>query len=396
MRDKTFELLTSTNSTQELFENITGSLLIENEREITEVIDIFTKHLEKHIISSDSPENTIIEEGDSSQPNITPEQAQQIAAGLKSGEIKEEEIKQAYDSGQMNDADIQLIQQAAENGGDVDELDPEEKEKYFNREIDQMTDNFVRLGLFDKINDLREKVELFSSTYTDSNDDLINKLNLIKNYLDILSSLVYNLDINIVYQMLITLEIKAIDILREKLGYGPDKELQKFFDDLEKEIQQKEIQLKYSPENIVNGLASGEITEEDLKQIIELGLYSEEEIQEMIEQANELKEQQAQEEQQSEEGQVDEETAKQAEEVAKKIYNKELSADELIQQFKEGKISSEELNLVIKMVEMLKEQNNGSEDSEDSDGSEQEDDKKQEKTPQEVNSDSPDEHEIAN
>jgi len=338
--------------------------------------------------------------------SITPEQAQQIAQGLNDGSVKEEELKQAYDKGELDDNDIQMIQQAMEGGGDVDEMSPEEKEKYFEKEIDQLTDNFVKLGLFDKINDLRDKINIFIESYNNAKSKLIDQFKLIRNYLDILNSLVYNLDVNLVYQLLITLEIKAIDLLREEMGYGPDKTVQEFFEKLEEDIQRKEIELKYSPENIVEGLASGEITEEDLKQVIELGLYSEEEIQEMVEQAKELMQQQSEQEQREtpEEGsletegeQSEDDPDKQAQEAAQAVINGELDANELIQSFTSGEITKEEFEKIILYIEQLKEAQSGQDSQsqetnqeapqQEDEKAEESSDKPKKKKNQEVNSD---------
>ena len=49
---------------------------------------------------------------------LSDEQIQQIAQGLQSGEIKEEEIQQALENGQMTQADVEAIQQAMQSEGD--------------------------------------------------------------------------------------------------------------------------------------------------------------------------------------------------------------------------------------------------------------------------------------
>jgi len=281
---------------------------------------------------------------------ISDDQAAQIAQGLQSGEIKEEEIKQAYDQGQLTDADIQAIQSMLQNQN-VDELPPEEQEKIFEKEIEGMTDNFIRLNLFDKINELSKKIENFIDN---SNDEkLIEKFKLIKNYLDILEALIFNLDVNLIYQLYVTLELKTIEFMKERLGLNTDYE-KEYLKEFEDRIIAENLKEKYYPvEKLIEKIKNGEATEEILKKLIKYNIYSEEEINEVINQLRQEQDQdEANSEQEQNENQIDPQQEK-IEAAAQAIASGQSSFEELLQMLKDREIDKHMYDEIRKRAEEL-------------------------------------------
>jgi predicted RNA-binding protein associated with RNAse of E/G family len=163
--------------------------------------------------------------------------------------------------------------------------DPDQLEQIFSQEIDQLTDNFIRLNLYDKINELIEKIDIFLDVYNRADDALRDRLNQVKNYLNILGSLIFNLDVNLLYQLYITLEMKAIDILRDEADIGPDPEFENIFNALEDQVKINEKRAELPPKEIINKLQTGEMTKEDLEQFIQEKIYSPGEIKKIIQAA---------------------------------------------------------------------------------------------------------------
>jgi len=281
---------------------------------------------------------------------ISDDQAAQIAQGLQSGEIKEEEIKQAYDQGQLTDADIQAIQSMLQNQN-IDELPPEEQEKIFEKEIEGMTDNFIRLNLFDKINELSKKIENFIDN---SNDEkLIEKFKLIKNYLDILEALIFNLDVNLIYQLYVTLELKTIEFMKERLGLNTDYE-KEYLKEFEDRIIVEDLKEKYYPvEKLIEKIKNGEATEEILKKLIKYNIYSEEEIDEIL---NQIQQDQNQDEANSEQDQNENQMDPQQEKIeaaAQAIASGQSSFEELLQMLKDREIDKYMYDEIRKRAEEL-------------------------------------------
>jgi len=236
-------------------------------------------------------EETFIEEDqqpanqNQGQRKISDEQAQQIAQGLQSGEIKEEEIKQAYNNGQLTDADIQAIQNYLNQNQD------NTSESQFEQEISKITDSIIRLNFYDRINKLKQKIENIMDLNTKINTE---KFEHIYNYLDILLALVYSLDINILYQLYIALEIKTIEYIKQELGLNTDEE-KRLQIALEIEGEKQDLKNKYTPDYLVQQLTLlylNQLSEDDKKQLekdieklIALQIYSPEQIEDFKQQA---------------------------------------------------------------------------------------------------------------
>ena len=311
--------------------------------------------------SNQQQQNTSQPTDNQQQPHINQDQAVQIAQGLQNGSISQDEIEKAYKNGQLNDADIQMIQQAMQSAQqDTEDLSPEEKEKLFSQQIDQLSDNFVRLALYDKMLNLKDKIEKFFDS-VNINENYYEKIKFLENYLDIAISLVYNLDVNLLYQLLLLIELKLIDILNEYLG-REDPDVQQILAQIEQDLKEKEMKIKFSPENLAQQYLSGEITDDDLKELLDQGLITQETInkmQELIQQAQNQDQNQEQDQNQPQQNQDQDQGNQQQDviaQIAQAVYNNEISADEIFNKYKNGEITSDQLEAIVKIVEQLKEQ----------------------------------------
>ena len=316
--------------------------------------------LEGEIVNSDDTEVTETDDdqdqNNQEQPQglLSPDQIQEIIQGLQSGQISEEEIQQAYENGQLNDADIQVIQD-----GMNQEMTPEQEEEMFKTQIKEMSENFVRLSLFDKINDFSKKVEDFIDSIND--ESLVNKFNYIKNYLDILSSLIFNLDVNLLFQMYVTLETKAISYMTEYLNPEvSSEELDSILEKTNEENLKQELQAKITPEKLIELSNSGQLSDFTLQKLVELGIYTEDELNEILSQAQPQQDDQGQapEGDQSND-QANNQSNDKIDQAAQAIVSGEASEEELQQLAQSGEISQEEYQAIMNKVQELSNGQNG-------------------------------------
>jgi len=337
---------------------------------LTEVYELFNENNnigkinKNHIfLMEDEQQNpSQVENQDGGDRKIGDEQVAQIAQGLQNNSISEDEIQQALESGQMTDADIQAIQQAmqAQNPEDVS---PEEKEKMFQQEISSISENFMRINFYNRIIDLEKKIETIINNT--SKTDLINKLEHVKNYLDILLSLVYNIDVNILNRLYISLELKVTEYVKESLGLDTkDEKLTQM--KLKMEEIKNNLKLKYTPENLINYFKqylNNEMDsedksnfEEDLKKLTNFGLYKEGDLIEAQKQAqDELNQEQQEQSQDQEQGNDKVEQAAQA------IISGQASMEELDKMKKSGDIDEDTYNQIKEKVD----QNQGKDNDQD-------------------------------
>ena len=301
-----------------------------------------------------------LEEADNQGRNISDEQAQQIAQGLQQGQISEDEIQQALQSGQMTEEDVQAIQQFLQQNAEQSD------ESQFEQELSKISDSIIRLNLYDRIQELQKKIQNIIDLETKVDN---KKFEHIYNYLDILLSLVYSLDINILYQLYISLELKTIEYIKEELGLDTSEE-KRLQINLEIEGEKNDLETKYTPETLPQKFAlyfSDQMSsedkkqfEDDIKKLVLFGIYTEDQ----MEQYKEQGQQQAQSTEQQDQVQPDE---SQIEQAAQSIVSGESSPEELEQMHQQGQIDDQTFQAIQQRVEELKQQGQGGQQGQDQD-----------------------------
>jgi len=322
-----------------------GEIVNSDDTEVNETDDDQDQQDQQQDQNNQEQQNNQNQDDQTQQPGLlSPDQIQEIIQGLQSGQISEEEIQQAYENGQLNDADIQAIQD-----GMNQEMTPEQEEEMFKTQIKEMSENFVRLSLFDKINDFSKKVEDFIDSIND--ESLVNKFNYIKNYLDILSSLIFNLDVNLLFQMYVTLETKAISYMTEYLNPEvSSEELDSILEKTNEENLKQELQAKITPEKLIELANSGQLSDFTLQKLVELGIYTEDELNEILSQAQPPQDDQGQ----APEGdQSNDQSNDKIDQAAQAIVSGEASEEELQQLAQSGEISQEEYQAIMNKVQEL-------------------------------------------
>jgi len=167
---------------------------------------------------------------------------EKLAGDFKNGHLNQDDIVNMYKSGKISKDDIQQIIQVSEGGDEQggeqsqDEEGPTEEE-LLSQQIDQTNDLFIKFSLYDKINELSDKLLYFQENFEDLNSDMYEKVLQLKEFLNILSNLVFNIETPVAYQMYGSILLQLTDLFTE---YN-----QKIESNKTNEIQEKEKKEDY-------------------------------------------------------------------------------------------------------------------------------------------------------
>jgi len=177
--------------------------------------------LETHGVS---PWKILIEEGKTEEVNsdddptpdtgLSDEDKQAIVQGLQSGEISEKAFQSMVKDGKIDEEDAQEIMQMLQQGQQEQEMTSEEQQMM---QINQIQDMTVRFSLYEKYTELNQKIEYFLDFFQDINTPFYKEIENIKSYIDVISNLIFALEINLLYQLFFQIESKLIDLFQEYL-----------------------------------------------------------------------------------------------------------------------------------------------------------------------------------
>jgi len=165
------------------------------------------------VISSYLSESSSLDEGgqeeivqDESNPALD-----QVKQDFNSGVIDQNDLVQMYKTGKLTQDDIKEVMapepDASGEGQEEQPVDPEtgepvlSEEELFAQQIDQTNDMFVKFSLYDKINELQDKLDFFEENFDDIQSDTYQEVIQLKEFLNILSSLVFSIETTVAYQM---------------------------------------------------------------------------------------------------------------------------------------------------------------------------------------------------
>jgi len=138
------------------------------------------------------------------QPLLSPEDLQALIQGFQNGEITEEMLKQMLDDGQINNTDIQMLQEQMPS--------PEEEQA---AQITQVQEMVIRFNIYDKIMNLDSKLEIFIENFHEVGSGFYKDVEQVHEFIKVLNTLIFNLEINLVYQMYASLELQLIQLFED-------------------------------------------------------------------------------------------------------------------------------------------------------------------------------------
>ncbi len=186
------------------------------------LVDAFFEHpllgtiIEEAIQSVESDDDPIPSEEEQPQTTegqSTPkdEKLQQLAADLKQGHLDQEDLINMFKSGRLSKEEIQQIVDLASDTEDgaasTDAPTPMEgeqqpsQEELMAQQIEQTNDMFVKFAIYDKVSELTTKLNYFQDNFNDVKTEFYERVLQLKEFLNILSSLIFNLETDVAYQM---------------------------------------------------------------------------------------------------------------------------------------------------------------------------------------------------
>ncbi len=173
---------------------------------------------------------------DSPGGSISPEEIQQLAADLKEGHLNQDDLIQMYKSGKLSKESIEQIINQAEGEGQEDQAptgDTQEagepqptEEELFSQQIDQTNDMFIKFALYDKTSELIDKLNYFKDNFDDMQSDTYNKVVQLREFLNILSNLIFSIETTVSYQMYGSILLQLTEIFNEYNNEEQSKEVQ--------------------------------------------------------------------------------------------------------------------------------------------------------------------------
>jgi len=151
----------------------------------------------------------------------SPEEIDKLTQDLKQGTLSQDDLINMYKAGKLTQDDIkQIVDNVEGNEEDPDAEQPENaepasEEELLAQQIEQTNDLFIKFSLYDKIVELTEKLDYFKDNFEDIQSELYQKVLQLKEFLNILSSLVFNLETAVAYQMYGSLLLQLTDLFKE-------------------------------------------------------------------------------------------------------------------------------------------------------------------------------------
>ena len=146
----------------------------------------------------------------------------QLSSDLEQGTIDQEDLISMYKAGKITKDEIQQVITTVE-GGDEEQapVDPEtgepqlSEEELLAQQIDQTNDLFVKFSIYDKIIELNDKLTYFEDNFEDIKSDLYERVVQLKEFLNVLSNLVFNLETAVSYQMYGSILLQLTELFQE-------------------------------------------------------------------------------------------------------------------------------------------------------------------------------------
>ncbi len=163
------------------------------------------------------------QQGDSGQD------IEQLIADFQQGNLSQDDLIQMYQQGQLSKDEIQQIMQAGEGAEE-----PQSKEELLSQQIDQTNDMFVKFALYDKIMELTDKLNHFQENFDDLQSSIYDRVLQLKEFLNILSSLIFNIETPVSYQMYGSILLQLTELFEE---YNKEQQVKKVQEEQQEEAK---------------------------------------------------------------------------------------------------------------------------------------------------------------
>ncbi len=167
----------------------------------------------------DSDDDPVLDNKDTPPAEMPPEEVpegdgalnlEQIAADFQQGNLTEEDLMKLYQGGQISKEMIQQIM-----GMTTGSEEPQSEEELLAQQVTQTNDMFIKFALYDKITDLTEKLSHFKENFDDIQSSIYERVLQLSEMLNILSSLIFNIETPISYQMYGSILLQLTELFDE-------------------------------------------------------------------------------------------------------------------------------------------------------------------------------------
>jgi len=142
------------------------------------------------------------------EPKLSDDELQDLVKELQQSDDMDGDIKKLLDNGSINQADVNLIGELLQNN------QPNSPEEEQEMQINNIQEMVIRFSIYDKLNNLENKLELFIDNFPNVDKEFYKDVSQIHEYIKVVNTLIFNLEINLVYQLYANLEMKLIDLFK--------------------------------------------------------------------------------------------------------------------------------------------------------------------------------------
>lgn len=161
----------------------------------------------------DSDSDPVAEKEKESTETGSEDKIEEIIDKIHNGQLSDEDLKKMVDSKEISEEELQKIMGMLDQNGDGQIS----QEELIAQQIDQVNDTYIRFTIYDKIVDLLGKIDNYLEDFGKLDTENYKEIERLREFLKVLMNLTFTLDINVVYQMYGTLEIRLITIFEEEL-----------------------------------------------------------------------------------------------------------------------------------------------------------------------------------
>jgi hypothetical protein len=151
------------------------------------------------------------------------EEIDKLANDLKQKHLSQDDLVNMYKSGKLTQDNIKSIIDIVEGGEQGDDqggeqpmdAEPQSEEELMAQQIDQTNDLFIKFTLYDKTLELMSKLDYFKENFNDVKSDMYERVMQLREFLNILTTLIFNLETTVAYQMYGSLLLQLTEIFKE-------------------------------------------------------------------------------------------------------------------------------------------------------------------------------------
>jgi hypothetical protein len=194
------------------------------------IIEEAIQNVESDDDPTPSEEEAVQQASAETEPGM--DKIQKLALDFQQGHLQQDDLINMYKAGQLSKEEIQAIVDMANSqegqegvpGGQEGAPEQPSEEELLAQQIEQTNDMFVKFAIYDKVSDLTTKLNYFHENFSDTETPFYERVLQLREFLRILSSLIFNLDTTVTYQMYGSILLQLTELFNEYQVEGGQEE----------------------------------------------------------------------------------------------------------------------------------------------------------------------------